>query len=317
MKRSTATFEQSRQFYIANARQVRAEGVADTVAAGYVRDYGQGRAAYLVFYGKQSKPAKHFSASSIAQAEQRVVEALTAAGQAAQRKAEARQQPRQPYYEQVSGGVTTRSYTTAGTAQLIREALKAAFPGVKFSVTSDIYANGSSVHIRYADGPTARQVEAVTDQFESGHFNSSEDLYEYKEDTTSIDPSGQLVRTSYGAKYISAQRSYSPAYGFFLNSLDLRQAPSLAQQFAAFFDCHRRQRYNTQGSFGHHAGSHSVSSDSSMGDLEQFAAALTVQGHAPALSHTAQGVTLTVAEPLSDELARQFYAAEMAWLAAD
>lgn len=54
-----------------------------------------------------------------------------------------------------------------------------------------------------------------------------------------------------------------------------------------------------------------------MGDLEQFAAALTGQGHAPMLSHPAQGVTLTVAEPLRDELARQFYAAEMAWLAAD
>jgi hypothetical protein len=316
MKRFPLTLEQSRQIYTKDARQVQVEGVADTVATGYVRDYGQGRAAYLVFYGKQSKPADYYSARSVAEAEQRVVEALTAAGQAALQKAAARKQPRAPYHESEHGGVITRSYTTAGTAQLIREALKVAFPGIKFSVTSDTFANGSSVHIGYTDGPTWREVETITGQFKSGHFNSMEDIYEYKDEPVELDASGRLVRTSYGAKYISVQRNYSPAYGSYLNGLDLRQAPGLALQFKTFFSWHCAQRCNTRSSYGHNAGRHVLESDGHRSDLEQFAAALTVQGHTPVLTATQEGTELTVVEPLTDEIDRQFYAAEMAWLQA-
>jgi len=316
MKRSTLTFDQSREFYTKSARQVRVDGVADTVAVGYVQDYGQGRASYLVFYGRQSKPAKYFSAPNPEEAEKRVIAALTAAGQAAQKKAEARKVPRAPFHESEHNGVITRSYTTAGTAQLIREALKVAFPGIKFSVTSDTFAGGSSVDIRYTDGPRWREVQAVTDQFGSGHFNSMEDIYEYRDKPAAVDAAGRLVRTSYGAKYIHVQRNYSPSYGSYLNELDLRQAPGLALQFKTFFSWHCAQRCNTRSSYGHNAGRHVLESDGHRSDLEQFAAALTVQGHTPMITATKEDTELTVAEPLTDETDRQFYAAEMSWLQA-
>ncbi|QKG54850.1 LPD29 domain-containing protein [Hymenobacter sp. BRD67] len=327
MKTAAQDLAQLRKFFTNDARQVRVAGVADSVAAGYVRHYGS-QFSYAVFYGKQSKPAKHYSAKDEAQAEQRIIEALTQAGKMAERKAEDRQKGRAPFTDRLEGETLYRSYTTAGTAQLIREALKKAFPTVKFSVTSSSFANGSSVDIAYTDGPSSKQVERVYAPFSSGHFNSQEDLYEYHQEPTAINEAGQLARVSYGAKYISDRRSYSPAYGFFLNVLDLRQAPALADQFAAFDKWHSSQRYHMQTSWGEHAGTYSVSSDSSHGDLERFAESLSAQGYAVSFSKIGDELTLStssannsqaapVAEPVAemDETDRQYYAAEMQWLA--
>ncbi len=58
---------------------------------------------------------------------------------------------------------------------MIRQILKAEFPGKKFSVTSDY----NSILIRYRDGVATEKVEALTDKFEMGDFNSMEDIYEY------------------------------------------------------------------------------------------------------------------------------------------
>ncbi|AMJ64023.1 LPD29 domain-containing protein [Hymenobacter sp. PAMC 26628] len=321
MKTTGQDLAQLRKHFTENARQVRVEGVADTVIVGYVRHYGS-QFSYAVFFGKQAKPAKHFSAKDEDQAEQRVIEALTQAGKVAALKAQDRQKGRAPFHDRQEGDVTCRSYTVAGTAQLIREALKVAFPEVKFSVTSDSFANGTSVRIAYTDGPTRKQVEQVYAAFESGQYNSQEEIYEYRREPMTIDNSGQLFRMSYGAKYISESRSYSPAYGFFLNLLDLRQAPTLAEQFAAFENWHSAQRYGMQTSWGEHAGTCTVSSNSSHGDLERFAEALTVQGYAVRLTELGDELTLSassspqpapVSEP--DETDREYYATEMQWLA--
>ena len=40
-----------------------------------------------------------------------------------------------------------RYLTCAETAKLARAALKQAFPGVRFSVRSDTYAGGASIHV--------------------------------------------------------------------------------------------------------------------------------------------------------------------------
>ena len=133
---------------------------------------------------------------------------------------------------------------------------------------------------------------------------------------------------SYGAKYISSSRSYSAAYGFFLNSLDLHQLPSLNEQFTAFYKWHSSQRYNMQASWGEHGGTYTMSSDSSFGDLERFAEALSHQGHAVQLSEAGPELTLTVQacavqvelglpptqEPTADQTTREYQAAEMSWL---
>ena len=55
-------------------------------------------------------------------------------------------------------------------AKLIRKELKAAFPGQKFSVRVDRYSLGSSIDVRWTDGPTIKQVEAQTRKHEAHKF---------------------------------------------------------------------------------------------------------------------------------------------------
>ena len=64
----------------------------------------------------------------------------------------------------------------AETAKLIRAALKRAFPGVKFSVRSDVYSGGASINVKWSDGPTGEMVEAVAGAFQGGRFDGSIDL---------------------------------------------------------------------------------------------------------------------------------------------
>lgn len=64
------------------------------------------------------------------------------------------------------------------TAKLIRLQLKAHFPGTKFSVRTDIYAGGSSIRIRWTDGPTEKLVNAVTAAFAGSGFDGMTD-YKY------------------------------------------------------------------------------------------------------------------------------------------
>ena len=72
-----------------------------------------------------------------------------------------------------------RTLTGAALCALaIREELKKQFPSYKFSVTSDNFAGGNSVHISWTDGPTEEQVTKFTNKYQYGHFNGMEDMYE-------------------------------------------------------------------------------------------------------------------------------------------
>lgn len=69
-----------------------------------------------------------------------------------------------------------RYLSCADTAKLIRAALKPAFPGIKFSVRSSTYSGGASIRVSWVDGPTGRQVEAVTGGFAGARFDGMIDL---------------------------------------------------------------------------------------------------------------------------------------------
>lgn len=56
--------------------------------------------------------------------------------------------------------------STAVEAQKIRAALKQEFPGVKFSVRTDNYSLGSSIHISWTDFPTESAVKAIAGKYE-------------------------------------------------------------------------------------------------------------------------------------------------------
>lgn len=72
--------------------------------------------------------------------------------------------------------VSARHIDTPEAAKLIRKALKAAFPATKFSVRSQRYSGGSSIDVRWTDGPSGKAVKAITDQFQGSGFDSMIDL---------------------------------------------------------------------------------------------------------------------------------------------
>jgi len=88
-----------------------------------------------------------------------------------------------------------KSSSHAAAAAMIRKELKSAFPSVKFSVTSDSFAGGDSVDIRWTDGPTTGQVEKFSSKYQYGHFNGMEDIYEYSNRVEGL-PQVKYVSTS-------------------------------------------------------------------------------------------------------------------------
>jgi len=72
--------------------------------------------------------------------------------------------------------MTDQYFTCAETAKLVRKALKAKFPGQKFSVRSSTYSGGASMRVRWTGGPTVEAVKDVTSPFEGGGFDGSIDL---------------------------------------------------------------------------------------------------------------------------------------------
>lgn len=83
----------------------------------------------------------------------------------------------------------------AQAAKTIKQELAGQWPKIKFSVKSDNYAGGNSVDVRWAFGPTARQVEAVIQKYQHGSFDGMTDCYNYSPTTTRV-----------SAKYVFAHR---------------------------------------------------------------------------------------------------------------
>lgn len=93
--------------------------------------------------------------------------------------------------------------STTDTAKLIRKSLKEAFPGVKFSVVSSKYSGGSSISIKWIDGPTSEQVDEITGRFEGSYFDGSID---YKGSRFAM-MGGEQVHFS--ADFVFTRREYS------------------------------------------------------------------------------------------------------------
>jgi hypothetical protein len=105
---------------------------------------------------------------------------------------------------ELTNGTTRREFNTKETAILIRAALKAAFPGQKFSVTTSYASMTSSTSIRWTDGPTQPEVELITDRFTSRGFDGMTDSTTYH----SQELNGEPVTYS---GWVHVRRDLSPA----------------------------------------------------------------------------------------------------------
>lgn len=87
----------------------------------------------------------------------------------------------------------------------IKRELAEAFPGIKFSVRSDSFSGGDSVDIGWLDGPTSKEVEAITSKYRRGSFDGMTDCYDYDHSayTAAVD---QWLGS---ARYVHCQRGSS------------------------------------------------------------------------------------------------------------
>src|ERR1700712_5967829 len=99
----------------------------------------------------------------------------------------------------------TKYFSCAETAKLVRQSLKEAFPGVKFSVRSSTYSGGASIDVSWIDGPNAAQVESITKGFRAAYFDGSIDY----QGSIHHMMDGEPVR--FGADYITSSRRYPDA----------------------------------------------------------------------------------------------------------
>lgn len=100
----------------------------------------------------------------------------------------------------------TRYISCADSAKLVREVLKERFPTVSFSVKSKVYSMGASITIRYVDGPTTREVDALVSRFKGAAFDGMIDL------KTDVYHEVNGEKVSYASDYIFAERAYSAAF---------------------------------------------------------------------------------------------------------
>jgi hypothetical protein len=104
---------------------------------------------------------------------------------------------------------TKTRFTTTETARLIRKALKQAFPGVKFSVRSSSYAGGSSISVRWMDGPTVDDVNGTVNRYQGADFDGMTDMKTYRDSTLVANEDGSIEEVSYSVDFVSCSRSHS------------------------------------------------------------------------------------------------------------
>ena len=104
-------------------------------------------------------------------------------------------------------------------AKQIRQILKQAFPTTKFSVTSDSFAGGNAVDIRWTDGPTSKQVDALTSVYKMGHFDGMTDCYKYSNSRSDL-PQVKFVQTHRSLSDNTVQRAYHSAKSHYADLAD-------------------------------------------------------------------------------------------------
>lgn len=93
------------------------------------------------------------------------------------------------------------------TAKMLRAALKAEFPGTKFSVRSERFAGGTAININWTDGPTSDAVDAVGKRYQGATFNGMDDSTTYHSHLITTDDGAEEVR--FGARFVQTQREIS------------------------------------------------------------------------------------------------------------
>ena len=89
------------------------------------------------------------------------------------------------------------------TAKIIRNELKSAYPGIKFSVRGKSYSGGSSIRVSWENGPTTKTVQEIVGKFAGSTYDGMQDLKEY------VDTEYQGKLTHFQTDHVFTDRSIS------------------------------------------------------------------------------------------------------------
>lgn len=107
-------------------------------------------------------------------------------------------------------GVTVVKYSVRETAAAVRKALKARWPGVKFSVTMSRGTGYGWLSVTYTDGPLHSAVDRLTAQYQDSYWSGQDEQYHPLQPTPAVAPDGTLEEHHYSSCGINATRHYSP-----------------------------------------------------------------------------------------------------------
>lgn len=113
------------------------------------------------------------------------------------------------------------------TAKLVRKALKAQWPTVKFTVRCARYSMGQSIDVAWTDGPTSAEVDPVLKRFNGEHFDGMTDM------ASSITQEYEGETVQFEADFVTGQRSISPA---FLRTIAQKVAAQYGVETPAVYD---------------------------------------------------------------------------------
>ena len=106
---------------------------------------------------------------------------------------------------------TTRTISAKDTAAMLRKALRATHPGVKFSVRTNTYSGGASLDVKWTDGPTEDEVRATTELYRGATFDGMTDSKHHHE-TLIADESGDVQSVRFAADFVHTYRALSPEF---------------------------------------------------------------------------------------------------------
>lgn len=167
------TYQQARLLYVpTNAQPITKPGL-DAVAYAYE---SKGNPCAAGFIGKQSKPDLRYRYRTATERDAAITKWLDMIAANIAQRAASRAHYRAEDKRKAENG---ESYTPAYVAKIARARLAEAWPSVKFSVTSENYTGGSSIDVRWLDGPTVEQAEALVGGLHNGHFDGMDDSMSY------------------------------------------------------------------------------------------------------------------------------------------
>lgn len=102
-------------------------------------------------------------------------------------------------------------YSVVETGKAIRRALREAFPGVKFSLRGSRGTGYGWFSLSWEDGPTFRQVDAVTNGFRSSYFDGMDDSTHSIPATMYAGADGVVREHRFHCSGVNTQRDYSDA----------------------------------------------------------------------------------------------------------